>query len=111
MQAGLIGRSKSADSTPRAKRQAPLHSDDLGWVQIPTFNRWGHTGGRPWGKTDPCDKIQSRETTLKDSWLPKRLTCEPKITSGWEHESRTIKEKMASVKDFSNKVNVPDPET
>jgi len=100
----LIGRSRSAEPT-NLKRP-----DTANWVQIPTFNRWQHTGGRPWSSTEPSDKIQKRETDLKSSWKSKRRTLEPKITSDWDQKSRDLKKLEESRKDFAEKVNVPDRE-
>lgn len=48
---------------------------------------------------------------MKDAYHPKAFTVEQKITATWYGEDRNLKEFMANKngKDFSAKVNVPDP--
>jgi len=106
---GRSGRSddRSKSPIPGFKRQATNNPDTDGWVHIPTFNRFMHAGGRPWSKTDSCEKVMQREVMLKDSWHAKKFETKPKITSGWDHD-RAIKELRDTKRDFANKPNVPD---
>jgi len=126
---GTLGRSASASPvrTGNLSRQGtmtttPIGADAEGWVTISTFNRFGHAGGRPWGKTDIALGPQGApQMGIQQTWPPKKFGNCKKITSEWNHEDRTskymIKKEytkgqfniMGGAKpDFSDKVHVPD---